>query len=690
MTACIAVFALGETTAKSIAGQLAGFFASDKVIIQSHCLERPQALPTAPIKADVAVISSSAVLPLATPHIHPATRTLVARRSLGVAALDALLALPNGTKVLVCHKYPAGCRELAASIRELGMSHIECYSLYDDDHELCKTITTAVVAGDRDGLPPWIKKVIDIGSREVELASLVEIAHIINYPLDNSGLLTLRYSREIVRRTERLQQAVKHIEALHNQIRTVLNTVQDALVAIDNNGNIRVLNDVARRLAVSSEDGPTGKWLFDVFPGLRGCLSSRYEVVAGKNLVQMAGKTYHVTVSPVKDSGGMTDGCVVALRDVTDVMRMESEVRSALKARGHLARYTFDDILGISPAIRATIQTARKLAASDLNVLILGENGTGKELFAHSIHNASGRAGGPFVAANCAALPASLIESELFGYEEGAFTGAKRGGKPGLIEQAHGGTIFLDEIGDISPEAQARLLRVIQEKEVMRLGCTRIIPVDVRIIAATNRDLKELVRQQKFRQDLYYRLFVAPLPVPPLRERKQDIPYLTCQFLRENGLSADILDDELADALVAYDWPGNVRELQSVIQYAAVIADSPAAFRQAVRDRIGGVRERPSRLPVNLDRQELPLYFALLDILREAKALGYALGRGQLARRMAERGFFLSEQAIRRRLEHLKAAGSLTSGRGRQATRITPAGEELWAALWTEIGCKTG
>lgn len=291
MTACIAVFALGETTAKSIAGQLAGFFASDNVIIQSYCLERPQVLPTAPVKADVAVISSSAVLPLAAPHIHPATRTLVARRSLGVAALDALLALPNGTKVLVCHKYPAGCRELAASIRELGMSHIECYSLYDDDHELCKTITTAVVAGDRDGLPPWIKKVIDIGSREVELASLVEIAHIINYPLDNSGLLTLRYSREIVRRTERLKQAVKHIETLHNQIRTVLNTVEDALIAIDNNGNIRVLNDVARRLATGGDDSPTDKWLLDVFPGLRGCLSSQYKLIAGKNLVQMAGKT---------------------------------------------------------------------------------------------------------------------------------------------------------------------------------------------------------------------------------------------------------------------------------------------------------------------------------------------------------------------------------------------------------------
>ena len=210
---------------------------------------------------------------------------------------------------------------------------------------------------------------------------------------------------------------------------------------------------------------------------------------------------------------------------------MENIVRTNLMKRGHTSKYDFSNIIGKSKKITETKEIARKLARSNSTLLLIGESGTGKELFAHAIHKASNKQHGPFVAVNFAALPENLLESELFGYEEGAFTGARKGGHAGLFEQAHKGTIFLDEIGDASMKIQARLLRVLQEKEVLRIGGTKIIPIDVRIIAATNKNLEDLVSAGKFREDLFYRLKVLPIRIPPLRERKEDIPLLIEKML---------------------------------------------------------------------------------------------------------------------------------------------------------------
>ncbi|MBC7335917.1 MAG: sigma 54-interacting transcriptional regulator, partial [Clostridia bacterium] len=230
--------------------------------------------------------------------------------------------------------------------------------------------------------------------------------------------------------------------------------------------------------------------------------------------------------------GRETIGTVVTFQDVTRIIQLEAKIRRELYQKGLVARFTFEDIIGQSEAIREAVEKAKRYALTDSTVLLSGESGTGKELFAQSIHAFSRRSGGPFVAVNCAALPENLLESELFGYEEGAFTGAKKGGKLGLFELAHGGTIFLDEIGEMTLPLQARLLRVLQEKEVMRLGGSRVIPVDVRVIAASNKNLQQAVQEGTFRADLFYRLNVLCLKVPPLRARKDDIPLLVDHFIK--------------------------------------------------------------------------------------------------------------------------------------------------------------
>ena len=238
-------------------------------------------------------------------------------------------------------------------------------------------------------------------------------------------------------------------------------------------------------------------------------------------------------------------------------------------------RYTFDSIIGDSLIIRNTIELAKRIAGFDSNVLLQGESGTGKELFSQAIHNASDRRSAPFVAVNCAAISKTLLESELFGYEAGSFTGAKKGGKAGLFEAAEGGTIFLDEVSEMDYDLQAKLLRVLQEKKFRRIGGIKEINTNVRVICACNVDIKQYIEDKKFRSDLYYRISVAPINIPPLRERRNDIPALARKFLDsaeiQNKRSYRMTEDA-KKLMMSYTWPGNIRELKNAVEYSAMMA----------------------------------------------------------------------------------------------------------------------
>ncbi|MCK4910769.1 MAG: sigma 54-interacting transcriptional regulator, partial [Thermodesulfovibrionales bacterium] len=270
---------------------------------------------------------------------------------------------------------------------------------------------------------------------------------------------------------------------------------------------------------------------------------------------------------------GKVAGSVGVIHDISEIKRLTNELT---EARGLLrrlrARYTWDDITGESPAIRSAKEQALRAAETPATVLLRGESGNGKELFAHAIHNASERHDEQFVSVNCAAIAGSLLESELFGYEEGAFTGALKGGKRGFFEEAHGGTIFLDEIGELSLATQSKLLRVLQEKEIVRVGGTEPMTVDVRVIAATNADLETMIKEGAFREDLYYRLNVVPIFLIPLRDRREDIPQLATQMLFRLNADYHRLVERVSpgamDALMKHHWPGNVRELQNVLGQA--------------------------------------------------------------------------------------------------------------------------
>ena len=289
-------------------------------------------------------------------------------------------------------------------------------------------------------------------------------------------------------------------------------------------------------------------------------------------LVAIKDRTYTMNCVPSGDTGA-----VITFSTVSKIQEMEGRIRSKLHKKGLTAKYTFENIIGTDKSIVHAKHMAQKYSRVDSNIFILGETGTGKELFAQSIHNESERRNEPFVAINCAALAEDLLESELFGYEEGAFTGAVKGGKIGLFELAHNGTIFLDEIGDISLKMQSRLLRVIQEREIMRIGHGRVIPINIRIIAASNKNLRSLVADGQFREDLYYRLNILQLTIPPLRERKKDIISLCNYFIKmnePNGISSNkMLTPAAQHRLIEYNWPGNIRELSNFCERLSVLLD---------------------------------------------------------------------------------------------------------------------
>jgi transcriptional regulator with PAS, ATPase and Fis domain len=364
-------------------------------------------------------------------------------------------------------------------------------------------------------------------------------------------------------------------KAASELIRTVIELSHEGVAAVDDHQRVVVFNSKAAKLLKMSETeiryttldrtNPTLSRLFSGSPNRLG------------EIHPIHGSILLVNRSPYMVNGAQK-GMVVTFQDVTQIQESEQKIRRELNTKGLVAKYTFEDILHSSTTMQRLISKAKRFADVDCNVLIVGESGTGKELVAQSLHNAHPvRRNGPFVAINCAALNDHLLESELFGYEPGAFTGAIKQGKPGLFELAHGGTIFLDEIGKVSMDLQDKLLRVIQEREVRRIGGDRIIPINVRVVAAVNEDIHDLIDKEKFRQDLYYRLEVLILRIPPLRERKEDIPdlarFMMQKFARKYGKPFRPLSDEFIHELCHLNWPGNVRQLENVIERCVIIAD---------------------------------------------------------------------------------------------------------------------
>lgn len=514
-----------------------------------------------------------------------------------IAASDALkngakiLISRGGTYSLIQYVSPVPVIEIktspidfAATIRALQniddvigvVGYANSMNGYELLKELGKHVIRAELKNNNDSVEDKIKDCVDSGAKViVGDAVTCRTGSALGYTcfLLESGEQSLEDAFD---EAERILQAIEREEELIDRYRTLMDSVHDGVLATDENNRIVAVNAPACRIFGLEQkdlsDMPLG--VLDRYGAVIREIAA--DVPLSDELRQIGSSKIEISNYPIR-SGGKKHGSIAVFQDITAVQNREKKIRQKLVQKRLTAKYSFATIIYKSRVMGDCIAIAQKICNYDSAVLIEGESGVGKELFAQSIHNGSKRRLAPFVAVSCAALPPALIESMLFGYAEGAFTGGVRGGKEGVFEMAHTGTLFLDEIGELPLELQGRLLRVVQEREVMRIGGDANIPLDVRLICATNKNLHELVADGKFRKDLLYRLNTLRLYIPPLNERAEDIPVLAESFLRKyNGCYAKRFAGFTREALSflkRYVYEGNVRELQGMIERAVIIGD---------------------------------------------------------------------------------------------------------------------
>lgn len=396
-------------------------------------------------------------------------------------------------------------------------------------------------------------------------------------------------------------------ERREKELQTVINSMNDGLIAVKKSGRIAYFNKKAKEL-FNLRQRDINQDINQIIP--KTMYNPNLDI-EDKNNIEFNRKVRNKKVNVIcdirviKNEFNVKIGALIILREMSNIRRLMHSINRP-------SMVTFDDIIGESKAMRDTINIAKSVAPCDSSVLILGESGTGKELFARAIHMESNRCNGPFVAVNCAAVPDTLLESEFFGYEQGAFTGARTAGKQGLFELATNGTLFLDEIGDLPTHLQAKILRAIQEQKIRRIGGHHSIPVDIRIISATNKNLEKMVKEGTFREDLYYRLNVIPVKIPPLRERRDDILIFAKHFAEDIGKDMGKTDlcftKDALNELMRHSWPGNVRELQNVIERAVILAsDKIDVEHLMIKGKTKDYRNMPKhsdkisdKLPINL------------------------------------------------------------------------------------------
>lgn len=423
-----------------------------------------------------------------------------------------------------------------------------------------------------------VLKYIDKKEDIVIVGSGIACSFARQYNIDN---VFINASEESI--TEAIEYAKNIISSLSNEkfnnqmLINILDGVKDGIIAIDTKGKIILFNESAKKILNTKKEDVYNKNIKEVFPCMYWLVEAMIKNENYKRKIRNINKLTVNTISVPIIVDEQVQGIIGILQDITNIQSLERKIRMDLNNKGLCAKYTFDDYIFKDEISKELVEMAKKIGKTEFTTLLYGESGCGKEVLAQSMHNISQRKDKPFVAINCATISESLLESELFGYEEGAFTGAKKGGKPGLFELAHGGSIFLDEINSLPINIQTKLLRVIEEKKIMRMGSDRVIPLDIRIMAATNENLRQKIKDKTFRADLFYRLSSLEINIPPLRKRKKDIVFLFEYFVRkmiEEGSFSNLssisdnfqLKQEEVDLLNNHNWLGNIRELKNVAQ----------------------------------------------------------------------------------------------------------------------------
>ena len=600
--------------------------------------------------------------------------------------LEKVMLLPRGTKVLVVSQPNIAILETINSLIDMGINHLE-YIPYDPMQPVPANCDTAISPGLMFLCPEEITNKIDVGFRTVTIDSFNKMLLFLGLGSHYLDKFSAQYKLPIVQGSNKLARNIEKIGILNQERDFILNKIPDGVISVGEDKAIIYLNNVMESILGRPRAGLIGEKISRVIAKVSNVSDLLSDLAEEINVKITINGTKFVYNCLVMQHGDQKTYLYTFKKAYNVALLEEKEQMEAVK-RGYTAKYDFSDIWGSNAKVLAMKEQAQTFAKNNVTILIVGESGTGKELLAQAIHNNSLRNKGPFVPINFAALPESLLESELFGYEDGAFTGAKKGGKAGCFEMANSGTIFIDEIGEMPYSLQARLLRVLQEREVTRLGGSSVIPIDVRIIAATNRDLQKEVAENRFRADLYYRLNILSITTVPLREFKEEIELLISTYLstKYNYHIASI-DREAKEIFEAYNWHGNMRELINVADY--IFYSSGGKYNvggkllpQYIKDRLASTLHKTAAAVSNAERaaaekQELDpkqVTFAILQILNANR--NRKNGREFLIQELKSAGYELTAHYLKSYICQMRNQGLIEVGSTKQGTRISQAGFE--------------
>ncbi len=602
-------------------------------------------------------------------YVQNKKNTIIIERTLRDSEIYKLFTLPKNTKALVINDSKETTLETVSLLYQIGISNLELIA-YEPD-KTYEDINIAITPDEEEHVPKYIETIINVGNRCIDTTTFIKIINKLNIEDKRLSERVINYSESIINLNNGIKENYRQLYVANEELDIIINSSKEGFLLIDNEENISFYNNAFKDIFYIRED-IKGKKIGDVLD--KEVVNTFTKEIIKDEILELKGRYINVNKQIVK-SLGQNIGYCFNIQEVTYIKQLEQNLSKKLRNKGLVAKYDFNDILTNAVRMKECISLAKKIASSDLTALITGESGTGKEVLAQSIHNASNRSKQPFVAINCAALPESLLESELFGYEGGSFTGALKEGKAGLFEQAHNGTIFLDEIGDMPLSLQTRMLRVIQERQVMRIGSQSVIDINVRVIAATHRNLMQMINEGKFREDLFYRLNVLPINIPPLRERKEDIILILESSL--NGKKNLKLSKDVVDLLLNYTWPGNIRELKNAADYIELMSEEEVKIENIPFYILNCNIDYKREYDYLNDKCNVENALEILEIIEEKNSNNMGVGRKNIEEALKNRCRSITEAEVRRILTILNDLGIITSSLGRRGSELTIKGRNF-------------
>ncbi|PBH58658.1 AAA family ATPase [Clostridioides difficile] len=638
----------------------------DKVMIKNYYLNKITEKEL--IKDDIILVMIDDRVLKIKKYVEDVSKIITINRSIKQKDIYKLFSLPEEIDVLVVNDNKHTVLETISNLYNIGINHLN-FIPYNPNEEY-RNIKIAITPGESSLVPKYIEEVIDLGHRYIDSSTFIQI--IAKLKLDDKEITErlIKYTDEIISLYSGINTKYKELTIKADELNSIINLSNLGMAMVSDKGNIIICNnslrdilDIQSNIIGKNIDELENENIKKIFS-----LSKAHDEVIKFNNKYLNVNKYNI------ESFGRVTGYYFCIQEITYIRKLEQNLSKKLREKGQVARYTFDDIKTVSTKMERTKKLGMKIAESDYTILITGESGTGKELMAQSIHNASPRHSQSFIAINCAAMPENLLESELFGYEEGAFTGALKGGKKGLFEQANNGTIFLDEIGDMPIYLQSKLLRVLQENQVMRVGGENVIDIDVRVIAATNKNLLEMIKGDRFRADLYYRINVLPINIPPLRERKEDIEVMLKHFMkRKRAISQGV-----QDIINAYEWPGNIRELKNTAMYINIMSSEDVILINDLPHNLLNITEDFSKeISILKDRTSIEKVKLVMECLKNANNLKKNIGRNGIVNSINELGNSITEGEVRGILNMLKELDLIICESGRKGSELNRRGKNI-------------